>query len=134
MTENDIKNPYWKLPEQGERKEIFYHYDEKEGKITCNTDSHDENDRIFIQQAWDNYGERAEEALKQVLAGLKSPLYYHMEKTTMELTLLAATVSLPKWRVKRHFKPNIYKKLKRSILERYARAFDKKVEDLDKID
>ena len=134
MNENDINNPYWKLPEQGERKEVFYRYDEKEGKIICTTDSHDENDRIFIQQAWDNYGERADEARKLVQAGLKSPIYYHMEKSTMELTVLAPSVGLPKWRVKRHFKPSVYKKLKESILERYAKAFELSVEDLNKLD
>ena len=134
MTDNNIETPYWKIPEKGKTIEVFYRYDEKEGKIIRTTDSHEDHERLFIQQTWDTYGERTEEARKQVLAGLKSPLYYHMERLTMELNILAPSVSLSQWRVKRHFKPNVYKKLKRSILERYAKTFEMNVEDLDKLD
>lgn len=134
MIETDTESPYWKIPEKGIVQEVFYRYDEKEGKIIRTTDTHDDDDRLCLQQAWDTFGERADEARKQVLAGLKSPIYYHMEKIGMELQLLTANVSMAKWRVKRHFKPHIYKKLKRSILEKYANTFDMKVEDLDKID
>ena len=114
--------------------QVRYVYDEKEGKIIRYTDKHDESGHLILQQAWNTYGERADEARKQVLAGLKSPLYYQMEKIGMELNILSASVSLSQWRVKRHFKPNVYKKLKRPMLEKYASAFDMKIEDLDKID
>jgi hypothetical protein len=134
ITETDPDFPYKKIPEKGTTLEVFYRYDEKEGKIIRTTDYHEDHERIFIQQSWEFYGERTAEARKLVLDGLMSPIYYHMERLTMELNVLAPSVSLSQWRVKRHFKPNVYKKIKRSILERYAKAFDIKVEDLDKID
>jgi hypothetical protein len=134
MTENTTENPWYKLPEKGKTLEVFYRYDEKEGRTIRTVDSHDDTDRLFIQQAWTNYGERAEEARKQVLEGLKSPLYYFMEKTTMELPVLAAHVGMAKWRVKRHFKPSVYRQLSKRILERYAQTFDIAVEDLEKLD
>jgi hypothetical protein len=134
MTENDIDTPYLKIPEKGKTIEVFYRYDEKEGKIIRTSDSHEDHERIFIQQSWDFYGERTDDARKEVLAGRKSPIYYHMEKLTMEMNVLAPSVSLPQWRVKRHLKPKVYKKLSKAMLERYAKAFDITVEELDKID
>lgn len=134
MATNETDNPYWKLPEKGATLEVLYKYDEESGKVVRITESHEDDARIVTQQSWEFYGERADEARKLVLAGKKSPLYYYMEKIGMELNILAPSVSLPKWRVKRHFKPEIYKKLKRPMLERYANALDVKVEDFDKID
>jgi hypothetical protein len=134
MSNEEKENNFWQIPDKDAAIQVRYRYDEKEGKIIILTDKHDESGHIILQQAWNTYGERAAEARKQVIAGKKSQIYYHMEKTTMELQILAATVSLPKWRVKRHFKPNIYKKLSRHMLERYAAAFDINVEDLDNLD
>jgi hypothetical protein len=134
MSTEEKENNYWQIPDKDAAIQVRYRYDENEGKIVIITDKHDESGHLILQQAWDTYGERADEARKQVLAGLKSPLYYQMEKIGMELSILSATVSLSQWRIKRHFKPPIYKKMSRQMLERYANAFDLKVEDLDKLD
>jgi hypothetical protein len=134
MSKNETESPYWQIPKENSPVQGSYRYDETEGKVILFTAKHDESGYILLQQAWNNCGERTEEALKQVQSGLKSPLYYQMEKIGMELSSLAASVLLPQWRVNRHFKPRVYKKLKRGMLERYANAFDLKIEDLDKID
>lgn len=134
MTTNEAENPFLKTSEKDAAIQVRYRYDEKEGKIIQITDRHDESGHLILQQAWNNYGERATNARLEVLQGQKSPLYFQMEKIGMELNILAATISLSKWRVKRHFKPNVYKKLKKPMLERYADAFNLKIEDLDKID
>jgi len=134
MTTNETDNPYWQIPEKGSTLEVLYKYDEKSGEVVRITDSHDDDIRAVTQQSWEFYGERTENARKLVLEGKKSPIYYYMEKIGMEINVLAPSVSLPKWKVKRHFKPKIYKKLKRPILEKYATALDVKFEDLDKLD
>jgi hypothetical protein len=61
-----------------------------------------------------------ENARKEVLAGLKSPLCYHMEVRQMDVKFLARAAGIAVFRVKRHMRPEIFAKLKSSILDRYA--------------
>lgn len=63
-----------------------------------------------------------EKTRKAVLKGLKSPLAYHMERRQMTPEILAKTAGMAVFRVKRHFRPEIFAKLKSSVLERYAKA------------
>ena len=63
-----------------------------------------------------------EETRKAVLAGLKSPLCYHMERRQMTPEILAKTAGIFSVRVKRHFRPDVFKKLKDAVLSRYAQA------------
>ncbi|MNY64298.1 hypothetical protein D3C86_2013870 [compost metagenome] len=51
----------------------------------------------------------------------------------MDLTILASYVGLWKWRVKRHFKPEVFAKLNDKILKKYADAFDISVAELKNI-
>jgi len=71
-----------------------------------------------------------EETRKAVLAGLKSPLCYHMERRQMNPKILASTAGIATFRTKRHFHPEIFSKLKPSILERYAKALAVTPEEL----
>jgi hypothetical protein len=63
-----------------------------------------------------------EETRKAVLAGLKSPLCYHMERRQMTPEILAKTAGIFSVSVKRHFRPDVFKKLKDAVLSRYAQA------------
>ena len=65
---------------------------------------------------------RIEEAREAVLAGKKSPLYYHMARRQMNPAILARAAGIVLFRVKRHLRPEIFSKLKPSILDRYANA------------
>jgi hypothetical protein len=71
-----------------------------------------------------------EETRKAVLKGLKSPLCYHMEMRQMIPDILAKTAGIATFRVKRHFRPEIFAKLKLSILDRYAKALAITTEEL----
>lgn len=64
----------------------------------------------------------AEEARKAVQAGMKSPLYYYMELRQFDLPMLAKSTGIASFRVKRHLRPEIFAKLKPSIIERYAKV------------
>jgi hypothetical protein len=89
---------------------------------------------IINTQSWDRVNERIEDALQKVLAGKLSPIAFQMEKHIMDVALLAKFVGFGKWRVRRHMRPEIYKKLKKETLQKYADAFEIKLEQLDKID
>jgi len=80
--------------------------------------------------AIDELAAKLEETRKAVLAGLKSPLAYHMERRQMNPKLLAKTADIPKFRVKRHFRPEIFRKLEPAVLDRYAKALAVTLEEL----
>ena len=82
-------------------------------------------------QAWEVIDESVKEALEKIATGLVSPLAYHMAKNQMDIGLLASYVKLPRWRIKRHLKLKIYKKLPEKILNRYATVFSISIEELD---
>ncbi|MGV8057132.1 MAG: hypothetical protein AB2L12_03715 [Smithellaceae bacterium] len=65
---------------------------------------------------------KLEETRQSVLNGVKSPLAYHMEARQMTPDILAKTAGICMFRVRRHFRPDVFNRLKTSILERYARA------------
>lgn len=71
-----------------------------------------------------------EETRKEVLAGIRSPLYYHMESRQMNPRILAKTSGISVFRVKRHFRPEIFARLKSSLLASYAKALALSVEEL----
>ena len=78
--------------------------------------------------------ERIEDAKKRVLENQTSPIEYYMEVHKMDLQILASYVGLWKWRVKRHFKPSVFKKLNNKILQKYADVFEISIEQLKNMD
>jgi hypothetical protein len=74
-----------------------------------------------------------EETRKAVLAGRKSPLAYHMERRQMTPEILSKTAGIACFRVKRHFRPDVFFRLKTSILESYARALAMTLEELKSV-
>jgi hypothetical protein len=71
-----------------------------------------------------------EKTRKAVLAGEKSPLAYHMERRQMIPDILGKTAGISPFRVKRHCRPEIFSKLKPSVLDRYAKALAITIEEL----
>jgi hypothetical protein len=71
-----------------------------------------------------------EETRKAVLAGVKSPLAYHMERRQMTPSILAKTAGFTCFRLKRHLRPAVFAQLKPAILDRYAKALAVPLEEL----
>lgn len=71
-----------------------------------------------------------EKTRKAVLVGEKSPLAYHMEHRQMIPDILGKTAGIAVFRVRRHLRPEIFAKLKNSVLERYAQALAITIEEL----
>ena len=58
----------------------------------------------------------------------------YMELHKMDLPILASYVGIWKWRVKRHFRPAVFKNLNNKILQKYADVFDITIEELQRTD
>ncbi|HNY06563.1 MAG TPA: hypothetical protein PKL64_00595 [Bacteroidales bacterium] len=122
-----------KLPPEQKPRELFYSFSE-DGKFQKRVDIHSEAEQTIIQQSWDVSNERTLDARQRVKIGKTSPLEYYMERKTLELGMLAKMVGFPKWKVRRHFKPRIYKRLKPEVLQKYADVFGIKPEELNNVD
>ncbi len=93
-----------------------------EGKYVIVTSSGWTAEEVVNGLAVSELAAALEETRKAVLTGAKSPLAYHMERRQMNPVILGKTAGIAVFRVKRHFRPEIFVKLKLSILGRYARA------------
>jgi len=130
MEENT--NPVYKDQRYGQSRELLYTYDE-DGKYHRTIGYHGEPDRVILQQAWDHFGERIEDARKQVIAGKASPIVYYMEKTLADPLNLSMMAGISLWRVKWHLKPGVFKRLNEKTLKKYADAFNISVDQLKNV-
>ncbi|MDD3875322.1 MAG: hypothetical protein PHT69_01745 [Bacteroidales bacterium] len=86
-----------------------------------------------LVEAWEDINKNNEEALKAVLKGEKSPIYYFMLLNLMDISLLASYTGFWKFTIRRHMKPAIFNKLSNKKLNIYAKVFDISVEQLKNI-
>ncbi len=93
-----------------------------------------EPDRIILQQAWDLFNERIEEARLKVLAGKVSPVVYYMEKILADPMNLSMMAGIPIWTVKLHLKPYFFKRMSEKNMKKYAEAFNITVEQLKNVE
>jgi len=85
---------------------------------------------IANNQAWEVIEQEIAKALKGIHAGKLSPLAFHMSKNQMNTKLLAQYAGFSRWRVKRHLKPAVFKRLKPAVLEQYSDVFGITVKQL----
>ncbi len=78
---------------------------------------------IANNQAWEVIEEEISKALKGIHTGKLSPLAFHMTKNQMNTKLLAQYAGYSRWRVKRHLKPAVFRRLSPAVLERYSDVF-----------
>jgi hypothetical protein len=89
-----------------------------------------EAEEAVTTQAVEAFQRLAHEALRRAREGLSSPLEYHMYRGRMDLALLAQTTGLWRWRIRRHFRPAVFARLKTVLLMRYAEALGISVDQL----
>jgi hypothetical protein len=102
----------------GERK-LLYALDEN-GRYTGATTTGWEVEEIVLLDALDDYDRKAAEARQKVLQHQVSPIEYFMYMRRMDLITLAQAMGLFRWQVKRHLKPEIFRKLDAALLQQYA--------------
>lgn len=110
-------------------KEVCYATD-AEGKYTTALSSGWDVKITALDTAWDDIAKRIAEAKKQVLDGKASPILFFMEYRLMDVAIVAGYTGFWQWQVKRHLKPEVFKTLSDQKLQKYAEAFNIKVEDL----
>ncbi|MGB5554009.1 MAG: hypothetical protein WBM83_05060 [Flavobacteriaceae bacterium] len=109
--------------EKANIKDMVYAVDDN-GAYVTELSSGWEPKSIALDNAIKEIEERVENARQRVLKNETSPIEYYMEKAKMDLPILASYVGLWQWRVKRHFKPAIFKKLNEKTLRKYADVFE----------
>ncbi|MEO6523630.1 MAG: hypothetical protein ABIN91_18245 [Mucilaginibacter sp.] len=110
-------------------KEVCYATD-KSGKYTTELSKGWDVKITALDAAWDEIADRVEQAKQKVLNGEASPLLYFMEKSLMDISILADYTGFWKWQIKRHLKPEVFKTLSDKKLQRYAEVFNISVPDL----
>ncbi len=114
-------------------KDMIYAVDEN-GEYVTELSTGWKPKTIALDNAIQEIEERVEDAKKRVLENKTSPIEYYMELHKMDPPTLASYVGLWKWRVKRHFKPSVFKKLNNKLLQKYADVFEISIEKLKNID
>ena len=122
MKKDEIPQDPSRLEEKN-MKELCYVVDES-GEYSTGLSSGWEPKSIALDITMDNLNQQIEEARQEVLNGTKSPIYYFMLLSKMDLSILASYMERSKWIVKRHFSPKSFKKLKKSTLDKYAEIFE----------
>ncbi|MEX1192654.1 MAG: hypothetical protein WEA99_11835 [Brumimicrobium sp.] len=110
-------------------REVCYVVNEK-GKYTTGLSSGWKAKTIALDVTIEQIEERVEQAKASVLAGKKSPIVYFMELCKMDWSILASYMEKPKWKIKRHAKPRVFKKLNAVMLNKYAEVFEVDVEQI----
>ena len=110
-------------------RELCYATD-KDGNYTTVLSQGWEPKTIALNNSIQEIEERIERARIEVKEGKASPIVYYMELHKMDLIVLSDYVGMWQWRIKRHFKPNIFARLSGTVLKKYADAFDVTVSQL----
>lgn len=113
-------------------KELCYAVDENGNYTTVNSSGWNPK-TIALDNAIAEINERVENAKSKVLKQQTSPIEYYMELHKMDIPILASYVGIWKWRVKRHFKPNVFNKLSEKTLQKYATVFNINIAQLKDI-
>ncbi|MFV0573313.1 MAG: hypothetical protein ACK5M1_12925 [Xanthomarina gelatinilytica] len=113
-------------------KELCYAVDENGEYTTVNSSGWDPK-TIALNKAIEEIKLRVEDAKQRVLNHKTSPIEYYMEYHKMDLPILTSYVGMWKWRVKRHFKPQVFQKLSDKTLQKYADVFEISIQQLKNI-
>lgn len=82
---------------------------------------------------WNDIEQKTAAAKVKVLNHEASPVLFFMEKNVMNIGILSSYTGFFKWQIKRHLKPNIFKKLSIKKLKKYAEVFSITVDELKNI-
>lgn len=83
-----------------------------------------------LDVTWKDVQNKVEAARQQALKNEVSPLLFFMERSVMDISILAKYMGLFKWQVKRHLKPDVFNRLPEKTLVKYAEVFNVTVDEL----
>ncbi len=129
----DKKNvPQQNISTYSGNKKAIYATDQ-DGQYTIVASSGWSVEEEVTRQALQELERLTEAAYHQVKANRRSPLFFHMYNRRMDLQTLAQSSGFFQWRIKRHFKPAIFKKLAHKTLARYGETLGISLEELRSI-
>ena len=114
----------------GHRKAIYARG--TDGKLHIVQSAGWEVEEIVTRQAVEDLNRLAEDARQRVIAGQTSTLEYHMHRVRMDVPLLSQVTGLWQWRIRRHFRPDVFQGLSARLLKRYGDAMGLTVDQLQK--
>ncbi|MEI7637826.1 MAG: helix-turn-helix domain-containing protein [Syntrophus sp. (in: bacteria)] len=130
MTTEDVKKNQLKTRETRWKPMVWTIYKvDDQGKYETTLERYDDHLVATVPFA-DASQEQAEEVKQRVLRNESSPIEYFMYKRLLDPKALAQAMGVAVWRLKRHFKPKVFKKLDRNKLQEYAKIFNVQVDDL----
>jgi hypothetical protein len=106
----------------GEWKEVSYAVDD-DGRYILVPSAGWEPANIANHMAWESIEAEVDAVLAKVRSGALSPLAYHMARHQMDPGLLAGYAGLFRWQVRRHMKPEAFRRLSPALANRYAAIF-----------
>lgn len=127
MKKEDL--PQDKSALSGFSREVYY-VKNADGTYTTGLSTGWDVKKDALDNAWDDIRQRVEEARQRVKSGEMSPVHYFMELKLMDLPVLAGYTGFWKFNIRRHLRPEVFAKLSRKKLEKYAEAFEISVEEL----
>lgn len=110
-------------------REVYYAVDEN-GEYKKALSSGWDVKTIALENTLEEIERRVDDAKKRVLENKTSPVEYYMELHKMDIPVLASYTGIWKWRLKRHFKPSVFKKLSQKTLQKYADVFEITITEL----
>jgi hypothetical protein len=119
-------------PTYGGLRKLLYAVDES-GKYTGVQSSGWEPESFSTQLAVAEINRQRDMAWQRARDGKTSALEYHMYRQRMDFDTLVMVSGIWRWRVRRHFKPNVYARLADKILLRYAEAIGVSVAELKQL-
>ena len=116
-------------PTYGGLRKLLYAVDDQ-GKYTGVQSSGWEVESFSTELAVSEFDRRRDDAWQRAHDGKASALEYHMYRNRMDFDTLVMVSGIWRWRVRRHFEPQVYAKLSRKVLTRYAEALNVSVTEL----
>ena len=105
----------------GGRRRLLYATD-RDGSYVTVQSSGWEPEGEATAVALDELARAANDAWHRARAGATSPLEYYMWLRRMDVPLLSQSSGIARWRIRRHFRPEVYSRLPDRVLKRYAEA------------
>jgi hypothetical protein len=110
-------------------KEVCYATDE-EGKYLTELSEGWDIKITALDTAWNDIEERVAEAKQKVLNKEASPILFFMERSLMDMSIVAAYTGFWKWQIMLHMKPSVFERLSQKKLLKYSEVFNISVENL----
>ncbi|MDR1610357.1 MAG: hypothetical protein LBS08_02465 [Candidatus Symbiothrix sp.] len=86
-----------------------------------------------LSLTWENILDEAESVRKEVLAGEKSPLAYHIQVRLFDVGMLSAYSGISKKTIKKHLQAKEFERLDDAFLEKYANTLNMTLDELKKV-